>query len=97
MRPKHYWYGIVKKQISMNKKADKTKLQTLIIETAIQEANKETLKLPNGELRLRAVNDILIAQRHNYEGVAYELNYSEKTIKNWINSYVNLVGRKAGY
>lgn len=97
MRPKHYWYGIVKKQIMMNKVADKSKLQTLIIENAIQEANKETKRLPNGELRLKAVNDILIIQRCTYDGVALEMHYSEKTIKNWINSYVNLVGRKAGY
>ena len=97
MKPKNYWYGIVKKQIGISKAEGKGSLQSLIIENAITEANRETKKLPNGDLRLQAVKGILIDRTSNYEGMALQVNYSERTIRKWINSYVNLVGKKAGY
>lgn len=97
MKPKYWWYGIVKKQIMMYKKSPADTLQAGILEKAMRDANRETKKLPNGDLRLKAVNDVLIEQKRTYDGVSMELNYSERVIRNWVNSYINLVGKKAGY
>ena len=97
-KPKHYWYGIVKRMIISSSKHDREEsLQQYIIAVAIENANKETLNLPDGEDRLKAVNIVLIQHRKNFYGAAQELNYSPRTIQRWVNSYINLVGRKAGY
>ena len=97
-KPKYYWYGSVKKMImhSSNVKKDES-LQAYIFKKAIEEATRETLKLPNGKKRMQAVNEILIKQTKTYDGVASELNYEQRTIQSWITSFVNLVGKKAGY
>ncbi len=72
-------------------------LQSVIFNHALKDAFEETRKLPNGELRIKAVQDILINKTKTYDGVALELYYDRKTIQNWVNSFVNLVGKKAGY
>jgi len=97
MKPKYYWYGIVKKQIMQSPYVIEHSLQSTIIANAMKDANKETMNLPNGKLRLKAVKDILIDKRSTYEGVGMELGYEWHTVQSWINSYVNLVGKKAGY
>lgn len=96
-RPTHYWYSIVKKMIMSKELQDDTSKQAMLIKRAMQDARRETRKLPNGELRLQAVDDILIRQIKTYEGVGLDIHYDARTVQLWINSYVNLVGRKAGY
>jgi len=95
-RPRYYWYGIVRKQIRLNATIDQSE-QSDKIRDAMKATEQEFKKLPDGELRLKAVKDILIDNRLTYEGEALEINYSWQTVKGWINSYVNSVGRKAGY
>ena len=97
-KPKHYWYGNVKKLImsSDQLKKDRT-LQATIMLHAIEDATEETLKLPNGQERMRAVDEILIRKTKTIDGVTQELHYEDRTVRGWIQSYVNLVGRKAGY
>lgn len=72
-------------------------LQQYIISMAMEKANKETLKLPNGEERLRAVEIVLIKKNKNVYGAALELYCSSRKVERWISSYINLVGRKAGF
>lgn len=97
-RPRHYWYGSIKKMIMKSEQIKKERtLQATIFTHALEDAIEETKKLPNGELRLKAVDQILIKQTKNYEGVAFDFNYERKTIQNWVTSFVNLVGRKAGF
>ena len=97
-RPRNYWYGIVCKMIkSSNQLENEHTLQSSIFKHAIEDAMAETKKLPNGELRIKAVQDILIEQTKTYEGVAMEVHYDWRTVQNWVNSFVKLVGRKAGY
>lgn len=97
-RPKHYWYGSIRKMIMSSDliKNERT-LQATIFARAFEDAIEETRKLPNGELRLKAVDEILIKKTKTYEGVALEVSYERKTIQNWVTSFVNLVGKKAGY
>lgn len=96
-RPKHEWYGFIRMKISRYKSETEKTMQNAIFSNAIADAMEETAKLPNGDLRLKAVSEILIRKTKTYEGMAQELHYDYRTIQNWINSFVNLVGKKAGY
>ncbi len=71
--------------------------QEYILMKAIYETEAFTLKLPNGEARMKAVEEILYKKRKNYDGMALELHYDWRTVQNWITSFVNSVGKKAGY
>lgn len=96
-KPRYYWYNIVKGLIKKSKHIEDISLQSTILNTAMIQAEKETLKLPNGELRMKAVKEILIDQTSTIERVCDEVNYQERTVQGWISSYVNMVGKKAGY
>lgn len=72
-------------------------LQAIMFTKAINEALEETAKLPQGDLRIKAINAILINKTKTCEGVAQELFYEQRTIQNWTISFIKLVGRKAGY
>ncbi len=72
-------------------------LQSKIFRFAIDEAFEETEKYNNGQERIRAINDVLIKKTKTYEGVAQDMHYDQRTIQGWITSFVNLVGKKAGY
>lgn len=97
-RPRHYWYGIVRQMIMRSEelKTDKS-LQATIFLNAMRDAEEETLKLPNGDLKMKAVRDVLINKTRTYEGVAQDIHYDCNTVQKWVNKFVNLVGKKAGY
>lgn len=96
--PKHYWYGIARQMIanSDNLESERT-LQATIFMRAIEDATEETLRLPNGKERMKAVRAVIINKTKTIDGCANEMYYSPSTIKKWLNSYVNLVGKKAGF
>lgn len=97
-KPKHYWYGSVRKMIMSASEVEKEKtLQAVIFNHALEDAFEETRKLPNGDKRIKAVEDILIHKTKTYDGVAMDMFYDKRTIQSWVNSFVNLVGKKAGY
>ncbi|MCQ2369243.1 MAG: hypothetical protein MJ007_02065 [Paludibacteraceae bacterium] len=98
MRPRYYWYGVVWKMITLYKKlqTEDTDQAKLMVE-AIDEALAETRAMPDGDLREKAINDILIDRVKTYDGVALDVHYSSITVQRWVNSFVNLVGKKAGY
>ena len=97
-RPRYYWYGNVKKMIMKHDILENDRsLQASILRFAIEEAMDETAKLPHGEERIQAIDDILFKNEKSYESVAREFHYEQRTIQGWITSFVNLVGKKAGY
>lgn len=96
-KPRYYWYNIVKGLIKKSKHVKDISLQATILNTAMIQAEIETLKLPNGDLRMYAVRELLIDQNSTIERVCEKVNYQERTVQGWISSYVNLVGKKAGY
>lgn len=96
-KPKHKWYGSVKKQIMDRAWENPNSFQDFLMQKAMYEATQKTLKLPNGEDRMDAVEKILIQQEKNYDGVAMEMYTSRPTIERWITSFVNMVGKEAGY
>lgn len=97
-RPRYYWYGTVKKLIMKYPQISKEKsTQAGIFKNAIDKSFDDTLKLPNGPERVKAIQIILIKQTKTVDGVAMDMNYSWRTVQNWITSFVNMVGRNAGF
>ncbi len=74
-----------------------TSLQSAIYKNAIERSLEETKKLPAADERIKAIEMVLIRKEKTSEGAAIELNYSWRTVQNWITSFVNLVGRNAGF
>lgn len=96
-RPNEYYYNDIKKWIMGMSDLPVDRVQVAVLKTAFNEARKETEKLPNGELRIRAIDEVLVNKTRTYEGVAQEIHYDWRTVQNWVTSFVNLVGRKAGF
>jgi len=96
--PKYYWYGAVKKMVNLSTQITKDKsVQATIFSHAIEDAKAETYNLPNGEQRIEAVERILIKQIDTYDSYGRQIGYEARTIQGWCTSFVNLVGKKAGY
>lgn len=85
-RPKEYYYGDIKKWIMAMDKLPPQRIQVKVFKSAYAEAIKETANLPNGELRLKAIDEILIKKTRTYTGVAQEIHYDWRTVQNWITS-----------
>ena len=96
-KPREYYYGDIKKWIMRKDKLPESRLQVNVLLSAFDEAMAQTAKLDNGELRLKAIEDILINKTKTYIGVAQEIHYDWRTVQNWVTSFVNLVGQLAGF
>ena len=72
-------------------------IQEKAFKEAIETVKEKTLTLSNGDYRLEAVEDILIKKTKTVYGVSQELNYSWKTVQNWVNTFIRMVGKEAGY
>lgn len=95
-KPKHKWYGVVKKLIMCDYYKGSSP-QAEGLRNAMEAARQESEALPNSTLRLKAIDEILINKTKTYEGVGQEIHYDARTVQSWINSYINLVGKKAGF
>lgn len=97
-RPRHRWYGFVRASIEhMRESSPEDSIQDAIFFHAFNDAVSETLKLPNGDMRVEVVENVLVKRISTIEGEAMRIHYSDATIKGWVNSFVNLCGIKAGY
>lgn len=95
-RPKYCWYGFVKRMI-INGYYNQDSENAIKLREAMEEVEKQTLELPNGEERMKAVDEILIKHTKTYDGVALELHYHKNIIQSWVTKYVNQVGKKGGW
>lgn len=97
-KSQYYWYGIARKMIECNELyKNNCSIQAILFNRAIDEALEATVKKPNGEDRLYAINEILFKKRLTYESASMTMYYSEKTIRNWITDFIKLVGKNAGF
>lgn len=71
--------------------------QEKAIQRAREAAKDETIKLSFGDLRLRAVELVLIKRTHTYAGAALEVHASEATVQRWCVAFVEIVARHAGF
>ena len=97
-RYRNYWYGIVLKMLQRYPGIkDEETIQSSIFTMAINKALDETRELPDGELRITAMEMIYFKGTHSIDGAALELHSSRRTIQRWCSSFVYLVGKHAGY
>lgn len=95
-RPRHKWYGEIKRRILEGKWQEPESFQDYLLMKAIYEADKETIKLPNGDERMKVIKIVMIDHK-SYTQAEFETYNSTRNIQRWITSYINLVGKKAGY
>lgn len=97
-RYRYFWYGMV---LTMIKRypwiktgtSEKTKGMVRSIEKAIE----DTKVLPDGELRIRAIQMIYFDGTHTIDGAAMEIGACRRTIQKWCSEFVVLVGKYDGY
>lgn len=98
-KPRFYWYGVVKTMImqyprmSINPTSEIEKKFCQAVEKAIA----DTLKMPDGELRVKAIKEIYFIKTKTAEGVAQEFFYNKRTIQGWTSNFVYKVGKNAGF
>ena len=90
-RPRHYWYGIVRKMINMYPKLKGKDTPQAI---SLVEAYEKELSAAGD--KAYAIEEILIKRNHQV-GVAIKLGYSETTVKRWISDFIFKVGKDMGY
>lgn len=96
-KPRYPWYGEVKRRIMEGNWQEPKSFQDYILMKAMFEAKKDTEKLPNADIRLEAIEAILERKTSTYNSFGMNKHYDWRTVQNWITSFVNLVGKKAGY
>ena len=97
-RPKYYWHPLVKKMIVVcgsKKYSDIPAEQKYIL--AIEKAINQTKNQKNGDYKVQSIKDILLNRTETILSMAFKIGYSEKTIQNWINDFIRIVGFEAGY
>lgn len=95
-KPRYAWYGEVRRRITEGHWKEPKTFQDYILNKAIYEAKIDTERLPNGTERLKAIDAILIKDK-TYTQTEMEMFFSWRTLQNWTTSFVNLVGKKAGF
>lgn len=95
-KPKYKWYGVIKKLI-LTEYYNTDTPQGRKLKEAMEATDEETAGLPNGDLRLKAISLILKEKTMTYEGAGKVVGYEGRNIQRWINTYINSVGKKAGF
>lgn len=97
-RPRNWWYPIALLVIkNYDKLFEMSSPAISIWEYALNRAIKDTKDSDNGNDKIKAVKLVYFRKEYTAAGMAQELGYSEVTIRRWLNSFVNLVGKYAGY
>ena len=97
-RPRYYWHPIVRKMVMRYPKLNcENSIQEKAFKEAIETVKEKTFSLSNGDCRVEAVEDILIKKTKTVYGVSQEMNYSWKTVQNWVNTFIRMVGKEVGY
>lgn len=98
-RYKNYWYGVVLRMIKEYPEIRAgTSLQEYIFTHAIEKALEETAAIKEtGKDRVQAVRWIYFEDRYTLNEAAYRLNVSRGTMLRWLQAFVRMVARNAGY
>ena len=98
-RYKNYWYGIVLRMIKQYPEIrDGTSMQEYIFSRAIEKALEETAAIKEtGPDRVQAVRWIYFEDSKTIDGAADRCHVSRGTMLRWLQSFVKLVARNAGY
>lgn len=91
-RPHYYWYGIVKKMVSMYPALGRYSTPQAGLYKSAVEAELENVDSEHEY----AIREILIRKRTLY-AVSCEVGYSESTVKKWISTFITKVGKRVGF
>lgn len=95
-RPKYEYYGEVKKRIrGYTKDRPIVTIMQGIYDTAIARAMEDTLRMPDGEERIKVVEYVLI-KGGSYIEASFRYHYSDSTVTRWVSQFVNLVALYSG-
>ena len=102
-KPRQIWWSYAKNMIRMYPQLQEQYIQgkrmdpgTLREYHAVRKAMEQTAELPNGAVRLKVVELVLIKGTHNIAGAAIKTHCSEKTAKNYHSDFIRLVGKFRG-
>lgn len=95
-RPKYEYYGEVKKRIrGYAKDRPIVTIMQGIYDTAIARAMEDTLRMPDGEERIKVVEYVLI-KGGSIDGATYRFGCSYSTACRWTSRFVNAVALYSG-
>lgn len=95
---RHYWYNTVRLMVTRYPRLiDYCSMQELIYKDAIEKALADLEKDPEGEVKKQAIKMVYFDKTHTASGAGILLNYSERTVQQWLSAFINAVGKKAGF
>ncbi len=93
-----YWRWIPVRMIQEYSRIKKDKSsQAKIFTNAIEKALNDTEQMPNGRLRIRAVDLVYLKKTHTIDGASQKLYVSRSTLKRYLYDFVELVAKYAGF
>lgn len=85
---------MVKRYPSLNQDNSK---QGKIFKESIDKVICNTEDMENGKLRIKVVELVYFKKTHTLTGAALEVNVSMRTAQRWTTTFVNSVGKAAGF
>ena len=97
-RYKNYWYVVAQTMLRRYPGIKNEKgFQAVIFTQAIEKVIEDTAKLPDGELRLKAIQLIYFDKTDTIDGASLKVHASRRTVQRWCSAFINSVGRYAGF
>lgn len=97
-KPRYGWWGYVKWMIRQYPAREGKYIQGKALDErmAVQRAIDQTMKMDNGQDRLRVVDLVFFKQTHTLEGAALMVPCGYETAKRWIQQFIKLVAKNFG-
>lgn len=97
-KPRYGWWGYVKWMIRQYPAREGKYIQGKALDEhmAVQRAIDQTMKLDNGQDRLRAVDLVFFKQTHTLEGAALMVPCSYDTAQKYHAQFIKLVAKNYG-
>ena len=97
-RPKNYWFFTAKKMcLRYPHLKNYNGLQEVLWYNAIVKTLQQTEELPNGPERLIVIQKVLFDKTDTVIGMSQKLAYCERVLWQWVNDFINTVGKNAGF
>lgn len=96
--PRNYWFFTAKKMCQRYRQLKRyTGLQEILWFNAIEKTWKETGKLEKGSERQLVIQKVLFDKTDTVLGMTYKVGYCERVLWQWVNDFINTVGKNAGF
>lgn len=94
--PKNYWYSFIKNKIIGRYESLDEGIESDLL-SCINATLMEVSKEPDGNIKVEAINKILIKKTETPASLGRKIFYSERTIYRWTSEFINRVGIRAGF